>query len=93
MPLKREEDISTLTDTKYLRSKRSGRKGNITRVENYLATLSTTPISSLDIEELERQAEVVHENIELFEAIQARIAAIDETSILDAEACGLEEQR
>ena len=93
MPLKREEDISTLTDTKYLRSKRSGRKGNITRVENYLATLSTTPISSLDIGELERQAEVVHENIELFEAIQARIAAIDETSILDAEAPGLEEQR
>ena len=42
---------------------------------------------------MEIQAEFVHENIELFEAIQARIAAIDETSILDAEAPGLEEQR
>lgn len=93
MPSRGEEDLSLITDVRYLRSKRSARKGNVTRAGNYLDTLTHTPLKDLDIDDLERRLETVQENIDIFESIQDRIEELEDEDSLEAEQVMLDDQR
>ena len=69
-----KEELMSIYDFDQLRFKRAYRKGNITKMDNYLTSISAKFILDINLRELETKLQSLDETLEAYDLIQWRIA-------------------
>ena len=93
MPLLLEDELPTINDLRILLSKRSARKGTITRMHHNLGLAHASKLSMLYIYDIQEKLDTLLKNQKKFELIQARVEQVANPEELKSDEATLEDQR